>query len=106
MIKPLLMRLVLALCLLFNASAFSIHPNQSRNPFTLQVSALDEQDSTLPDWIDRPRPRDDPQEYANVEIGIGRVAMIGFCGLLAGEIISGESFSQQILDALTISTSS
>jgi hypothetical protein len=67
-------------------------------------------DSVGPKWTDLPRndlPRksDAIAELDGVEIGVGRLAMVGFFGLLAGEVISGHSFSQQILESLlTVST--
>lgn len=96
---------------LFNlSSAFSVPSSHSRSPRTvlqsasrtvLQSASINEKERS-PKWIDRPRERVDNEKYSNfnVEIGIGRVAMVGFFGLLAGEVISGESFSQQILSAL------
>jgi hypothetical protein len=30
--------------------------------------------------------------------------MVGFFGLVAGEVVSGESFGQQILDAVMLAT--
>lgn len=106
------MLVMLALCLLFDASiAFSIRQIQSKSSVVLRASALDDKErrpdwkDVRPDWIDRPRERANFQDYSNIEIGIGRVAMVGFCGLLAVEVMSGRSFSQQILDAvMTVSS--
>lgn len=107
-----IMLVMLALCLLFDASiAFSIRQIQSKSSVVLRASALDDKErrpdwkDVRPDWIDRPRERANFQDYSNIEIGIGRVAMVGFCGLLAVEVMSGRSFSQQILDAvMTVSS--
>ncbi|KAG7346273.1 chlorophyll A-B binding protein [Nitzschia inconspicua] len=38
-------------------------------------------------------------QLSGTEISIGRIAMLGFVGLLVGEILNGESFIQQFLDA-------
>jgi hypothetical protein len=38
-------------------------------------------------------------EMAGTELHVGRVAMLGFVGLLVGEVVTGESFSQQFLEA-------
>lgn len=54
-----------------------------------------------PRWIDLPRPRTDFKELSNVEIYTGRLAMVGFFGLLAGEVISQQTFGQQILTAVS-----
>ena len=38
------------------------------------------------------------KEDLSIEIIIGRVAMVGFIGLLVREIVSGEKFSEQFID--------
>jgi Chlorophyll A-B binding protein len=38
-------------------------------------------------------------ELSGTEIYVGRIAMVGFVGLLVGELLRGESFSQQFLEA-------
>ena len=72
---------------------------QSRSATPLRSASVDENDS-LPKWIDLPSPRqeDNVEKYTGVELGIGRVAMVGFIGLFVNEVISGESFGQQIAD--------
>lgn len=54
-----------------------------------------------PRWTELPRARDNGPELSEFEINIGRLAMIGFFGLLAREITSGESFGQQFVEALS-----
>ena len=39
------------------------------------------------------------EEMVGAEIYIGRIAMLGFVGLVVGEVLTGESFSQQFLEA-------
>jgi hypothetical protein len=85
----------------FNAAGFSVHSTQRRQSAPLRVSRIDES-KQQPKWIDLPRARGDLSQLPNVEIKIGRVAMVGFLGLLAGEIISGESFGQQIVAAVML----
>lgn len=86
------------------SSAFSLPTTKSRNQsIVLNSASINDKDQS-PRWIDRPRERVDNEEYSKVEIGIGRIAMVGFVGLLAGEVVSGESFGQQILDALLVAS--
>ena len=56
-----------------------------------------------PRWTELPmRTRDlSPPELDGFEINTGRLAMVGFVGLLAREIVSGESFGQQFIDVLS-----
>lgn len=79
---------------------------QSRKPNALRSASLDEND-TRPKWIDLPSPsktQDSIEKYDGIEIGVGRVAMVGFLGLFVKEVISGESFGQQIVDALLVAS--
>ena len=74
----------------------------------MRSASLDENDTRpVPKWIDLPSPpraQDIIDEYDGVEIAVGRVAMVGFVGLFAKEVISGESFGQQILGALMVAS--
>eukprot|EP00980_Cylindrotheca_fusiformis_P004053 scaffold880_cov132-Cylindrotheca_fusiformis.AAC.49 len=94
------------LCFTNIASAFTV-PSTSRrasnagNP--LFSASINDKDNSVR-WIDRPRERVDSEKYSNVEIGVGRVAMVGFVGLLTNEVISGQSFGQQIVDAVVVAT--
>jgi hypothetical protein len=54
-----------------------------------------------PRWTDLPRERKTQPELSGYEIITGRLAMIGFCGLLAREVVSGESFGEQIVHAFS-----
>jgi hypothetical protein len=107
-LKSLVVLLLSALRLFNLSSAFSVSSSHSRSPRTvLQSASVNNNDKEKsPRWIDSPRPRErvDNEKYSNLEMGIGRVAMVGFIGLLANEVISGESFSQQILCALVRAT--
>lgn len=40
-------------------------------------------------------------DLGGAEINTGRLAMIGFLGLLVKEVVSGQSFSEQIITAIT-----
>jgi hypothetical protein len=93
----------MGLAFLLNAKAFSVGSKQlTRGIHRPQASRVDDEDKR-PSWIDLPRARSgDAPQLSGVEITTGRVAMMGFCGLLAVEIISGESFGQQILDAASV----
>jgi hypothetical protein len=39
------------------------------------------------------------QGLSGFELSIGRLAMVGFVGLIVGEVVSGESFSEQFIEA-------
>ena len=54
-----------------------------------------------PRWTDLPRERKTRPELSGYEINTGRLAMIGFCGLLVREVVSGESFGEQIVHAFS-----
>lgn len=95
-----LISLLLALCLSSSALAFSVPTKQMQASTALKLSTMDENE-ILPEWTQLPRSRAKTPDLDKMEIGIGRVAMVGFIGLLAREVISGESFGQQILEALT-----
>ena len=73
----------------------------SRSMMSLRSASLDENEAR-PKWMDLPNPsrtQDDVEKYDGVEIGIGRVAMVGFVGLFVNEVVSGESFGQQFICA-------
>lgn len=53
-----------------------------------------------PRWTELPRVRQSRPELSGFEINIGRLAMIGFCGLLAKEVVSGQTFGEQVLQAI------
>ena len=93
-------------------SSFSIHqppssqfarrvnsPSHSLNRLSAtQVDSDHDSSSPLPNWTELPLKREAEVDLAPVEIGLGRIAMLGFFGLLAVEVITGESFSEQIID--------
>ena len=95
--KTLLLSFLLAV-----VSSFSVVPNNKRTtPSTVpRFASRIDPDSVGPKWADLPRKDDEIAELDGVEIGIGRIAMVGFFGLLANEFISGHSFSQQIFESL------
>lgn len=57
-----------------------------------------------PRWTELPRVRQSQAELSGFEINTGRVAMVGFCGLLAREISSGESFGQQLFHVISVAS--
>lgn len=82
--------------------SFSVIPNNMRTTSirASRFASRIDPDSVGPKWTDLPRKVDEIAELDGVEIGVGRLAMVGFFGLLAGEVISGHSFSQQIFETL------
>lgn len=111
--RSMLLQLILSLSLFQFASAFSTNLGQptsgkvqSRSTNPLHSASLDENDAR-PNWIDlpsTPKAQDNIEKYDGIEIGIGRVAMVGFVGMFANEVVSGESFGQQIVDALMVAS--
>lgn len=97
-------RIFTTLCLSFLAvaSSFSVIPNSIRTipSRSSRFASRIYSDSVGPKWTDLPRKGDEIAELDGVEIAVGRLAMVGFFGLLAGEVISGHSFSQQIFETL------
>jgi hypothetical protein len=55
----------------------------------------------MPNWRQLPmRKREEVSEnLTGYEIHVGRLAMVGFIGLLVTEIVSGEGFAEQFQDA-------
>jgi hypothetical protein len=101
--QTLIIILVGSYCL-SSVKAFSVDRSQRRNIHLQRATRIDEQDSK-PRWIELPtRARGDVPQLARAEITTGRIAMVGFFGLVAGEVVSGESFGQQILDAVMLAT--
>jgi hypothetical protein len=98
--------LVMAI-MVVSASSFNIplsHQKGARIPFSsfLQATQVDSDEPPLPNWTELPLKREDELDLAPVEIGLGRLAMLGFFGLLAVEMATGESFSEQILDVVRL----
>ncbi|KAL3943025.1 MAG: hypothetical protein SGBAC_002884 [Bacillariaceae sp.] len=112
-LRSMLLQILLSLAIFQVTSGFSINNGptgskmaQSRDPNALRSASLDENDAR-PKWIDLPSPsktQDSVEKYDGIEIGVGRVAMVGFLGLFVKEVISGESFGQQIVDALLVAS--
>ncbi|CAJ1966801.1 unnamed protein product [Cylindrotheca closterium] len=112
-VRSLLLQLLLSLTMSQVTSGFSISNipagskvAQAKTTTAMRSASLDEND-VRPKWIDLPSPpkaRNVIEESAGIEIAIGRVAMVGFVGLFAKEVISGESFGQQIVDAVMVAS--
>ena len=85
-----------------NASAFHVPPTSSTTsiPYRHSATALGVAERK-PRWTELPRAREPRPELAGFEINTGRLAMLGFCGLLAREIVSGESFGEQLVRAVS-----
>jgi hypothetical protein len=83
-------------------SSFSVVPNNMRTTpsSTSRFASRIDPDSVGPKWTDLPRKVDEIVDLDGLEIGVGRVAMVGFFGLLAVEVVSGHSFPQQIFETL------
>jgi len=84
---------------------FTLRGQPQRSPTSSSAVRVLETDKAGPKWIDLPRPRKSSSQLPNLEINTGRLAMDGFFGLLAGEILKGESFGQQIVEAVTFVSS-
>jgi hypothetical protein len=86
------------------AAAYSVVPSRARRVAgltTQRASRMEsESKSERPKWIDLPRQRVDDTQLSGVEIAVGRLAMVGFFGLLAGEVIADDSFLVQISKAI------
>ncbi len=92
---------IVALFLAKNGEAFQIKTNcgcRSRMPRCTSLGVAEKK----PRWTELPRVREPRRELSGFEINTGRVAMVGFCGLLAREIMSGESFGQQLVHAVSV----
>ena len=86
-----------ALFLAAQTSAFSVvRRTRSKFPTSLGVA-----EQKKPAWTELPRVRESKPDFSGVEINTGRLAMVGFIGLLGKEIVSGESFGDQIMDILS-----
>lgn len=95
---------VLSLFVVSNASAFQIKPNYGYQVSKLTRTRVLGVTEKKPSWMDLPRVRESRQELSGFEIYTGRLAMLGFCGLLAREIASGESFGQQLISAIAVAS--
>lgn len=71
-----------------------------RHPSTTALGVAEKK----PRWTELPRSRENRRELSGFEINTGRLAMVGFCGLLATEIVSGQSFGEQFLHAISSAT--
>jgi hypothetical protein len=98
--------LILALStfmVMVRCGAFQVPP--SHHPLTRRSSdtalGVSEQ---KPRWTDLPRERKTIPELSGFEINTGRLAMLGFCGLFAREVVSGESFGEQIIHVFSTSS--
>ena len=92
------------LSVLLRVASFQVNRPTARCGNSLQASRSEDENrrNTL-NWTDLPRSRSSPTELSNtIEIGIGRVAMVGFVGLFAGEIVSQQTFEQQIIAAVSL----
>ena len=97
--------LLVMLVLAVNASAFQV---QSNSVTSLSQRQRDQHPRTAlhvaeqkPRWTELPRNRQAGPELAGFEINTGRLAMVGFVGLLGREIVSGQSFGEQLVHAVT-----
>ena len=82
-----------------------ISQQQRQRPVTLNMVTEINNDKPKDDWRTLPNRSvgnesdGNPETTMSAEIYIGRIAMLGFVGLVVGEVLTGESFSQQFLDA-------
>lgn len=107
------------LCLLFLASLTStlsfvvdsrrtvcvVGERQQKSCMKMASSGVEERTQITTNW--RQLPSKGPKEVTitkqelSIEIIIGRIAMVGFIGLLVREIVSGEKFSEQFVDIVS-----
>lgn len=96
---------LVGLLLSCNALAFHVQTKQSfvrrQHDQGMTALAVIEQ---KPRWTELPRARESRPELAGFEINTGRLAMVGFCGLLATEIVSGQSFGEQLVHAVSVAS--
>mmetsp|Transcript_13154 Transcript_13154/g.24689 ORF Transcript_13154/g.24689 Transcript_13154/m.24689 type:complete len:111 (-) Transcript_13154:1729-2061(-) len=99
----MMFRSSLFILLLSFTSAFVVERRTCQRipvPAIQMVSEVDERVPTPANWRQLPSrvPKDGyDKELPGFEIYIGRIAMVSFIALLAREVISGESFSEQFL---------
>jgi hypothetical protein len=98
---------IASLLLVIQTRAFQLQPRTlcsktSRLSTTTALGVAEKK----PRWTELPRSREKKPELAGFEINTGRLAMIGFCGLLATEIVSGQSFGEQFVLALSSASGS
>jgi Chlorophyll A-B binding protein len=99
-------RLIFAVCALLLVAqgvAFQARPSH-RVHNSRQSNTTPRVLQQRPRWTDLPRERNAIAELSGFEIITGRLAMLGFCGLLAREVVSGESFGEQIIHAFSTAT--
>lgn len=87
------------------ASAFQVSPLKTFRPMSsLPVSSVpgEQTESVVPTWTDLPSKETDTlqKDLDEAEIGIGRIAMVGAIGILARELMTGESILEQFIDTV------
>jgi hypothetical protein len=82
-----------------------VNGRQQKSFMKMASSGVEERPQQIPtNW--RQLPSKGPREITitkqdlSIEIIIGRIAMVGFIGLLVREIVSGEKFSEQVIDII------
>ena len=100
------MILLVVMMIMGNACGFqSLGPGGPKSDLVRRTTALRVAEKK-PRWTELPRVRQSQSELSGFEINTGRVAMVGFLGLLAREISSGESFGQQLIHAVSVASGS
>jgi hypothetical protein len=91
---------------LVQSPAHAFVPNMPKRPLRITVgqSAEPSVKNGSPSWVNLPRPQEDDELTASMpsaEQWVGRLAMIGAVGLFIGEITTGESVSEQVMDLIS-----
>ena len=89
---------------LVQSPAHAFVPNMPKRPLRMSQSAEPSVKNDSPSWVNLPRPQENDESTASMpsaEQWVGRLAMIGAVGLFIGEITTGESVSEQVMDLIS-----